>query len=252
MRKTIAFVLLFVFLVLHTSAAQTVTDSYAFLQGIPLYSQLLEETKNTGNFEQAKQIRSEILAMPSSSLDATQRVVLEIKADTALARMCIEVEPKQIPYAKELLGEAETKAGTLGKDTLYSYCALADINGIWYLISSLNLSRGIASSKLIGKAYTNFPTETTAILLKANSMLYSPSISQNSIKEALSMFLEVLRQKKDSLAKWDLANVYSGIGIACYKLGDLGNASGYLKAAKALYGLDNMLDEYLAELEKTN
>lgn len=251
MRKTIVLALLFGCFVLHTSTAQTLTDSYAFLQEIPQYIQFLEEAKNTGNFEKARQLRAEILALPFVSLDETQRMVLEIRTDTALARMCTEVEPKQTSYAKELLKVAEKKADALKKDTLYSYCALADINGIWYLISSLNLSRGIASSKLIGNAYTKFPTETTVILLKANSMLFTPSISKNSLKEALSMFLEVLRQKKDSLAKWDLATVYSGIGIACYKLGDLENASGYLKAAKALYAFDNTLDEYLAKLEKT-
>jgi tetratricopeptide (TPR) repeat protein len=250
MRKIIAFVLLLGCLVIQPAVAETITDSFSFLQDIPLFSLFMEEAKNTGDFEQAKQLRSELLALPLESLSATERTVLEIRTDTVLARLCTELDPKQIPYAKELLSESEDKANRLPEKSLFSYCAFADINGIWYLISSANLSKGIASSKQIGKAYNSFPHESAVTLLKANSMLFTPSFSQNNIKEALNLFLNLLQQKDVSLAKWDLASLYSGIGIACFKLGDFDNASGYLRAAKALYSFDHTLDEYLAKLEK--
>jgi tetratricopeptide (TPR) repeat protein len=248
MRKTLLLFLLLI-LTLQSASAQEFIDSYSFLKDLPLFSQFMEKAKNSGDFEKAKQLRNEILLSPTNLLTQTEQTVLEIKTTTVLARMSTELAVQELSFAKELLIEAEAKAESLPKDSLFAYCSYADIYGTWYLISSLNLSKGLASSKQIGKAYKTFPEEVSVVLLKANSMLFAPSFSQKEVKNALSMFLLLLEQTQGNLSPWDLASLYSGIGIACYKLGDTTNAEGYLKAAKAIYAFDNTLDDYLKKLE---
>jgi hypothetical protein len=248
MRKSLLLFLL-LSLTLQAVTAQEFIDSYSFLKDLPLFSQFMEEAKNSGDFEKAKQARNEILLHPAVTLTQIEQTVLEIKTATVLARMSTEIEVKELSFAKELLNDAEAKADSLPKDSLFAYCSFADIYGTWYLVSSLNLSKGLASSKQIGKAYKAYPEEVAVILLKANSMLFAPSFSQKEVKNALSMFLLLLKQTQKTLAPWDLASLYSGIGIACYKLGDTTNAEGYLKAAKAIYAFDNTLDDYLKKLE---
>jgi tetratricopeptide (TPR) repeat protein len=248
MRKCLLLFLL-LSLTLQALAAQEFIDSYSFLKDLPLFSQFMEEAKNSGNFEKAKQLQNEILLHPVASLSQTEQTVLEIKTATVLARMCTELEVKELSFAKELLDNAEAKADSLPKDSLFAYCSFADIYGTWYLVSSFNLAKGLASSKQIDKAYKTYPAEVSVILLKANSLLFAPSFSQKEVKNALSMFLLLLDQTQETLAPWDLASLYSGIGIACYKLGDTTNAEGYLKAAKAIYAFDKTLDGYLKNLE---
>ncbi|MDD3904274.1 MAG: hypothetical protein PHO09_11405, partial [Sphaerochaeta sp.] len=67
---------------------------------------------------------------------------------------------------------------------------------------------------------------------------------------ALNMYLDILKRGESILSPWDRSSLYSGIGIACYKLKDFTNAKGYLAAAKAMYPFDALLDEYIALLEK--
>ncbi|WP_320130158.1 hypothetical protein [uncultured Sphaerochaeta sp.] len=248
MGKRIVWILLSGMFFLQPIFSDGITDSYAFLKDIPLFIQFVDATRNSGDFQKANQLRTSLLALPDKTLDKYEQAALEIRLDTMLSRMSLDLSPKQPSFAKELLQEALGKTPLLNKDSLFSYCAYADIYSIQYLIDS-NLSKGIASAKEIGKAYKEYPNETTVLLLKANSLLYTPSFSKNSVKKALSMFLELLNQTNILLAPWDQASLYSGLGIACYKLDDYENAKGYLTAAKAMYGFDSTIDEYLQKLE---
>jgi hypothetical protein len=249
-KRTLGILLAGFLLFANSTVTASTTDSFAFLEDVPLYSTLLEATKNSGDFETASRVRDQIHAFSSPALDQEMKTVLDIKADTAFARLCTGLSPSRDALAREILEEAKRKADTLPSDTLFSYCSLADIYGVWYLADSRNLGKGMASSRNVNKAYDNYPDEVSAILLKASSMTFMPSFSDKQVKKALDLYLGLLAQKEVVLARWDLASLYSGIGIACWKIDDFQNALGYLSAAKALYGFDPTVDEYLAKVRE--
>ena len=149
-----------------------------------------------------------------------------------------------------MLREAEEKLGLLEKDQAFHALILgSEIDGIWYLLNPRSLGKGMSSSRKINKAFKAFPQEVSSHVLKANSMLYAPSFAGGDIRGALNMFLSILKDADAFLSPWDRSSLYSGIGIACFKLKDYQNAKGYLAAAKAIYPFDAVLDDYIAQVE---
>ncbi|MBI9094685.1 MAG: hypothetical protein JEY71_07370 [Sphaerochaeta sp.] len=197
--------------------------------------------------KKAENLRLRIYAQNEEEPEST---IKRIRTDTSLARLYVETK-KDTGRVEELLQEAEKKLELLGdKQGFYTLILGSEIDGIWYLHNPRNLGKGISSSRKINKAFKEFPQEVSSRLLKANSMLYAPSFAGGDIKGALNMFLGLLKDADALLSVSDRSSLYSGIGIACFKLKDYQNARGYLVAAKAIYPFDAVLDDYIAQVEK--
>ncbi len=245
-RKT-AFFLCLCLVVLQGVVGANLTDGFSFLERNPLFMEFLSAVKTEGNVEKAEQLRLSLYAQKEMEPEAT---IKKIRTDTSLARLYVETNT-HIQRGEELLLEAEKKLEFLKQEQSFFALILgSEIDGIWYLQNPRSLSKGISSSRKINKAFKEFPQEVSSHLLKANSMLYAPPFAGGTIKGALTMFLAILEDADEQLSRWDRSSLYSGIGIACFKLKDYQNAKGYLAAAKALYPFDAVLDEYIAQVEK--
>ncbi|HKL60523.1 MAG TPA: hypothetical protein VJ863_11545 [Sphaerochaeta sp.] len=200
-----------------------------------------------GNSEKAEELRTLLFAQNEREPETT---IMKIRIDTTLARFYVETGSKNTDRGEALLREAEEKLGLLEKDQAFHALILgSEIDGIWYLQNPRSLGKGMSSSRKINKAFKAFPQEVSSHVLKANSMLYAPSFAGGDIRGALNMFLSILKDAEAFLSPWDRSSLYSGIGIACFKLKDYQNAKGYLAAAKAIYPFDAVLDDYIAQVE---
>jgi len=153
--------------------------------------------------------------------------------------------------AEMILAEARRKIASLKKDSFFRLTLDADIDSICFLADRTDLSKGINSSQNINKAFKKYPEEITSILLKANSLLFAPGFAGGDIGKACNMFLSLMRDHSSDMSNWDLASLYSGIGIACYKLKDYPNAKAYLSNAKSMYPVDSEIDSYLEKQERS-
>lgn len=219
------------------------SDSFSFLQKDPLYAQFVYVVRTEGSTQKAEQIRLLLVAQQEQGYE---HAIREIRANTTLARLYVEEGSGDGQRARTLLEEAEQRLKPLAAQRLFSLILGSEIDGVWYLMNPKSLGKGISSSRQINKAYKEFPQEVSSQMLKANSLLYAPALAGGDTKKALNMFLGLLKDAEPILSSWDRASLYSGIGIACYKLKDYENAKGYLASAKAIYPFDAVLDEYIA------
>ena len=247
MKKKLAILVFIGLVALQGAVGVPLTDSFSFLTENTLFVSFVDALKKEGNGEKACLIRDS-LVLPTEK--TPEQKVTEIRTATLLARFYVEGSPQEEMHIRSLLNEAETKLTELNDQRFYSLILKSDIDAVWYLFNPKNLGKGISSSNQINKAYKDFPTEVSSLLLKANSMLYAPSFAGGNVRKALNLFLDILGHNEEILSPWDRSSLYSGIGIACYKLKDFTNASGYLSAAKILYPFDALLDEYIALVEK--
>ncbi len=226
----------------------SLSDAFSFLERNPLFMEFMTAVKVEGSAVEAESLRLRIYAQDESEPEAT---ITKIRVDTTLARLYVETDTKSKERGETLLREAEEKLSLLEKELPFHTLILgSEIDGIWYLQNPRSLGKGMSSSRKIHKAFKEFPLEVSSLLLKANSMLYAPSFAGGDVKGALNMFLAILKDADALLSPWDRSSLYSGIGIACFKLKDYQNAKGYLAAAKAIYPYDAVLDEYIAQVEK--
>ncbi len=234
--------------VLQTVAGAKLTDGFSFLEKNLLFMEFMTAVRTEGQAEKAEDLRLRLYSQDDTEPKAT---IKKIRTDISLARLYMETDSENRGRVEELLQEAEQKLGLLGNEhSFFSLILGSEIDGIWYLLNPKSLGKGMASSRKINKAFKEFPQEISSQLMKANSMLYAPSFAGGDIKGALNMFLSVLNNSDIKLSLWDRASLYSGIGIACFKLKDYQNAKGYLAAAKAIYPFDAVLDDYIAQVEK--
>ena len=228
-------------------AGASLTDGFSFLVKNPLFIEFMTAVRTEGSMEKAEELRLRLYAQDEVEPEST---IKKIRVDTSLARLYVETEKTKKERFEELLNEAEEKLGLLEKTHPFHALILgSEIDGIWYLQNPRSLGKGIASSRKINKAYKEFPQEVSSRLLKANSMLYAPSFAGGDIKGSLNLFLSILKDADTLLSPWDRSSLYSGIGVACFKLNDYQNAKGYLGAAKAIYPFDAVLDDYIAQVE---
>ena len=232
---------------LYGVTAANLPDGFSFLQEDPLYIQFISAVRVEGNIEKAEGF---LALLHAQTGQRTETTVKQIRTNTAMARLYVETNHENSDRVEQLLTEAEQKLKLLEKDSFYELILASEIDGIWYLENPKSLGKGISSSRNINKAFKEYPQEISSRLLKANSMLYAPSFAGGDIKGSLNMFLALQKDGASSLSPWDLSSLYSGIGIACFKLKDYQNAQGYLAAAKAIYPFDAVLDDYIAQVEK--
>ncbi len=231
---------------LHAVAGASLTDGFSFLTRDPLFIAFMSAVKTDGSIDKAEELRLRLFAQDEAEPQAT---IKQVRINTTLARLYVETRIEEKKRIEELLQEAEQKLKSLDGDSFHALVLDSEINGIWYLLNPRSLGKGMASSRKINKAFKQFPQEVLAHLLKANSMLYAPSFAGGDTKGALNMFLAIQRDAQDSLSPWDRSSLYSGIGIACFKLKDYQNAKAYLAASKAIYPFDAVLDSYIAQVE---
>ncbi|MFA6688469.1 MAG: hypothetical protein WCS18_03185 [Sphaerochaetaceae bacterium] len=235
-----------------TLSAKTMVDGWRFLTSCPSFVSFVAEVKNALPVETVEASYELLLEkLPGSELTGQQQALTQAKANTMLSRYYTETKPKRTADAKRLLKEASLLLDTASEQELHEPVALtleADIDSIWYLISSLNVSKGISSTKLTDRAWDLFPEEISVQLMKANRLLYAPPIGGGDTKQALQLFLELMEQARGQMAPWDLFSMYSGIGMACRKLGLDDRAIQYLETARQLYYGDRNIDDALAEL----
>lgn len=210
--------------------------------------EFMSAVRAEGSVEKAEELRLRLFAQDDKEPETT---IKKIRIDTSLARLYVETDPESKAKVEKLLNEAEEMLGLLEKEhAFYSLILGSEIDGIWYLQNPRSLGKGMASSRKINKAFKEYSQEVSSHLLKANSMLYAPSFAGGDTKGALNMFLAILKDADEQLTRWDRASLYSGIGIACFKLKDYQNAKGYLEASKAIYPFDAVLDDYIKQVEK--
>ncbi len=222
-------------------------DSFSFLEKDKLFFDFMSAVRTEGCVEKAEKLRYLLYAQKEGEPEAT---IKQIRVNTSLARLYVETNDNK-ERGEELLREAEQKLENLEKrHPFFALILGSEIDGIWYLLNPRNLGKGMSSSRKINKAFKEFPQEVSSHLLKANSMLYAPSFAGGDVRGALNMFLAIQRDAGVLLSPWDRSSLYSGIGIACFKLEEYQNAKGYLAAAKAIYPFDAVLDDYIAQVEK--
>ena len=210
--------------------------------------EFMSAVRTEGSVDKAEELRLLLYAQKEGEPEAT---IKKIRSDTSLARLYVETYTGSKERGEELLREAEKKLEYLEKNQdFYALILGSEIDGIWYLQNPRSLGKGMSSSRKINKAFKEFPQEVSSLLLKANSMLYAPSFAGGDIKGSLNMFLAIQKEANVLLSPWDRSSLYSGIGVACFKLKDYQNAKGYLAAAKAIYPFDAVLDDYIAQVEK--
>ena len=247
MVRRIVFLLCISFITLQGAMAVSFTDGFSFLERIPLFMEFMTSVRVEGNLEKAEEKRTLVFAQEEREPEAT---IMKIRIDTTLARLYVETGAKDSDRGEALLREAEEKLGLLEKDQAFHALILgSEIDGIWYLKNSRSIGKGMSSSRKINKAFKEYPQEVSSHMLKANSMLYAPSFAGGDIRGALNMFLSIQKDADALLTPWDRSSLYSGIGIACFKLKDYQNAKAYLAAAKAIYPFDAVLDDYIAQVE---
>lgn len=246
MVRRLALMLSITLVALHAVAGASLTDGFSFLTRDPLFIAFMSAVKTDGSIDKAEELRLRLFAQDEAEPQAT---IKQVRINTTLARLYVETRIEEKKRIEELLQEAEQKLKSLDGDSFHALVLDSEINGIWYLLNPRSLGKGMASSRKINKAFKQFPQEVLAHLLKANSMLYAPSFAGGDTKGALNMFLAIQRDAQDSLSPWDRSSLYSGIGIACFKLKDYQNAKAYLAASKAIYPFDAVLDSYIAQVE---
>lgn len=229
-------------------AAGSLSDDYGFLSEHAPFVQFIDAVIGQGNPEKGELLRQQLLSTPL--LPKEKQAVLVIRSSTLLARLYSELERPDIQRAKELLSEAEKSLNVLGDTPFFHLMSEAEIDSIHYLINPSRLVKGISSNSKIKKAYTQYPSQVYAILMKANSLLYAPSFAGGDKEEALSLLLFLLEEGGSQLSNWDLASIYVGIGRICMERTKWDNALGYFTAAKALYAFDPTLDGYIRETEE--
>ncbi len=247
MFRRIAIILSLSVVSLYGITGANLTDGFSFLQKDPLFIEFMSAAKTDGCVKKTETSRLLLFEQTEEEPLAT---IKRIRINTTLARLYVETENEDIQRVEELLNEAEQMLESIEGNSLYALILGSEIDGVWYLSNPRSLGKGMSSSRKINKAFKEFPNEVSSRLLKANSMLYAPSFAGGDIKGALNMFLAIQKEAEGSLSPWDLASLYSGIGFACLKLKDYQNAMGYLKAAKAIYPFDAVLDSYIAQVEK--
>lgn len=247
-------VLLLIFFPMTIFAASVMTDQWSFLNNYAPFVDFVADVKNAEPVDKVDQgYEAFVDSLPASGLSKANQLMAHSKANTTLARYYTEIRPKRNNDAKRLLKEANTlleEAAALGIPESMALTQEADIDSIWYLISSMNISKGLNSTKLTDKAWERYPEEITVKVLMANRLLYAPAIGGGDTKKALMMFLELMETAQGQMSPWDMFSVYSGIGMACKKLGMNERAIQYLEVATQLYTGDSQIDEALAELRK--
>ncbi len=247
MVRRIVLILSLSLVTLHGVAGANIVDGFSFLEEDPLFISFIAAVRVDGNREDAEGLRHLLYARDEDEPEAT---IKRIRIDTTLARLYVETENSDKERVQQLLGEAEQKLESLESNSFHALILASEIDGIWYLDNPRSVGKGMASSRKINKAFKEYPQELSSRLLKANSMLYAPSFAGGDTRGALNMFLAIQKDAGSDLSPWDRASLYSGIGVACFKLKDYQNAKGYLAAAKAIYPFDAVLDSYIAQVEK--
>ena len=247
MVRRITTVLCICIVALQGAIGANLTDGFSFLEKNPLFIEFVSAVRTDGSVEKAEELRILLFAQIDDEPEAT---IKEVRINTSLARLYVETAKKSNVRAEELLQEAEKKVELLEKNSFHALILGSEIDGIRYLQNPRSLGKGMSSSRKINRAYKEYPQEVSSQLLKANSLLYAPGFAGGDVKESLNMFLAIRKEADTLLSPWDRSSLYSGIGIACFKLKDYQNAKGYLAAAKAIYPFDAVLDDYIAQVEK--
>ncbi|MGE4584163.1 MAG: hypothetical protein AB7C91_05905 [Sphaerochaeta sp.] len=244
--RSLLLVLATTFLVAQSVCATPLMDDFSFLGESPEFVAFVDAVRSTGDAVKAEQLRQTMRKTESGDIaDA----VLQIRSATMLARLYTELIPKNLERARSLLTEAEVLLPLVKDQQFFSLILSAEIDSIWYLVNPKNLGKGINSNAALSRAYRQFPLQVSAILMKANSMLYAPAFAGRDLDGAQSLLLSLLEQSQQ-LNTWDKANLYSSLGYLSMKRKQWQTAQGYLLAAKVLYGFDPNLDTYLKTVEE--
>jgi len=234
---------LFALLVAIPATAGVLEDEFSFLEENELFVQFMDACRNEGNASKAEALRTQMLA-------DERDLVSTIRSATVLARLYTELPKPDYEKAKVLLAQAEELLAGFEPDSFPFLILGAEIDSIHYLIPPKNIGKGIKSNSKIQKAYKQYPDQVSSLLMKANSLLYAPSFAGGDVHEALDIYLRLLEEGKDLLLPWDMASLYSGIGVSCIKLKKWELAHDYLLAAKALYDFDPAIDAHLNTMKE--
>lgn len=224
-------------------------DNLAFLKESGPYSQLAQTVWNRGSLDSAEAIFSRISSSTSSDWEG---LCTRLKADTLLARYCIEGPVTDKARAKSLLKDANQILASLTETADSTQKRIlpameSDILSIEYLLSPLfNVGKGLESTKIIDKAYESTPDEICVALMYANRRFYAPAIGGRNVEEAFSIFQAL--SLETSLSDWDQFSVLSGLGM-CYKEKSMDTeAVSLLRKAQEIYFGDEAITKALSDL----
>ncbi|NCC65416.1 MAG: hypothetical protein EOM15_12255 [Spirochaetia bacterium] len=247
MQKRILALLLSLFCIQVGLQSSSIVDDFHFLKDNDIFVQFVDAVKNEGNTERAEQLS---LALLNTQEKPLVQAVISLGTATMLARLYTELEPAQKDKAKKLLLQAEAELVNLEQHPFFSLILSAEVDSIAYLLNPRSLGKGISSNSKIKEAYQLYPQQAFAILMKASSLLYAPRIAGGNREQALTLYLQLLKQKDIQLALWDIASVYSSIGIIAVKRKEWQTAASYLTSAKDLYAFDPTVDAYLTKVKE--
>lgn len=224
----------------------SLSNDFSFLQEIPEYVLFMDASRNQGDAALAETMRT---SLADKGRNEIEQAVISVRSSTVLARIYVERDNPDKKRAEQLLDEARAQMKWFPKNSFFSYILEAEIDSIHFLINR-NLAKGISSNNNINKAIKQYPDQVQALLLRADSLLYAPAIAGGDVDKAFSMYLRLLDAPKTLLAPWELASLYSSVGVVAMKRSEWTTAYGYFKAAKTLYAFDPSLDAFMSEVEE--
>jgi hypothetical protein len=225
-------------------------DSLSFLKDCELLSKLESAVWNREPLIVCKQIHEQIESITKCS--SWENLCLLFKADTVLARYCIQGPSKEKDTAKKLLKDAGRLLAQIKRLADPSAISVigaleSDFYSVEYIISPiLHLSKGIESTKLIDKAFKSYSNEVSVALMYANRRLYAPAIGGKDVEEAYSIFCKLANHQ--GLAEWDMFSIYSGIGMCLFEKQCYDESAVYLHKAMAIYHGDEVIAETISKL----
>lgn len=178
--------------------------------------------------------------------------------DLSLSRACMivakyatEVKPERKDVAKAYMQAADKllESGIAkGAPISASEILLALSNSFWYLIDG-SLSKGMAFTKIVDKAYENYPEDFHVLLMAADRYLHSPGIAGGNKKKGLKLFQDAEKiMEKQKTAEWDRFTIYAGLAYGYSKNKEKAKALDYALKAQEIYKADKQVNEIIASL----
>lgn len=228
------------------------SDELSFLQDSELYCSLMRKIWDREDMQTCIDVYETLYDSFGDRSD-WESLCIRLKADTAMARYCIEGPKKNTSNAKTLLKDAESLYARIEKCSSSEQQKVlgamkSDIKSIHYLLSPVfNIASGLDSTKIIDKEYIKYPDEVTVALMYANRRLYAPAIGGKDTEEALGIYSSLL-ESEEKLSEWDRFSVLSGLGMCLKEKGCYDEAAAYLELAMDIYHGDEAIIEALKEI----
>lgn len=242
------FLLTLLFLFFCISSAYCWVDTLGFLSEKQEYSEIVSSVWNAKDLSLVLSNYENFVS--KLNLQNNKDLVFYYRSTLIVARYCTQENNKK--EAKKLVEKAkdcfekikDIKEYESVRDALES-----EMDSVLYLISPLgNLSKGLSSSKLIEKAYENYPSEVSVSLAYANRLFYAPAIGGRDIKTAYEIYCNLLDFKE--INKWDKFSVLSGMGMYFKEKKDTDKALSYLTQASDIYYGDPEIIKAIGQIKK--